>query len=55
MAANRKLVQQVDSTLKKIEEGLQEFDDLWKKAEETSNANQRVCPSVSYVFLFYLM
>ena len=42
MAANRKLVQLVDSTLRKVEEGLQEFNDMWLKVEECTNPNQRV-------------
>jgi len=43
MAANRKLVQLVDSTLKKVDEGLEEFDEMWTKVEECTNPNQRVC------------
>jgi hypothetical protein len=43
MAANRKLAQLVDSTLKKVDEGLEEFDEMWTKVEECTNSNQRVC------------
>lgn len=43
MAANRKLQQVVDSTLKKVEEGLTEFAEQWAKVEESTNSNQRVC------------
>jgi CCR4-NOT transcription complex subunit 3 len=43
MAANRKLAQLVDSTLKKVDEGLDEFDEMWSKVEECTNPNQRVC------------
>lgn len=51
MAANRKLVQQVDTTLKKVDEGILEFDELWRKAEETSNVNQRVREAPSFEYL----
>jgi CCR4-NOT transcription complex subunit 3 len=42
MAANRKLVQLVESTLRKVDEGLFEFNEMWMKVEECSNPNQRV-------------
>jgi hypothetical protein len=43
MAANRKLQQQVDSTLKKIDEGIVEFGEQWGRVEENNNPNLRVC------------
>ena len=43
MAANRKLQQQVDSTLKKVDEGVGEFDALFDRIDPTMNQNQRVC------------
>jgi hypothetical protein len=49
MAANRKLQQLVDATLKKIEEGLTEFSEQWAKVEESTNPNQRVCIRLSPV------
>ena len=49
MAANRKLQQVVDSTLKKVDEGLAEFDDQWAKVEDCTNPNQRVCLNVRVV------
>jgi hypothetical protein len=43
MAANRKLQQQVDSTLKKVDEGIDEFDVLFSRVDPGMNQNQRVC------------
>jgi CCR4-NOT transcription complex subunit 3 len=43
MAANRKLQQQVDSTLKKVDEGIEEFNTLFERVDPNMNPNQRVC------------
>ena len=43
MAANRKLQQQVDSTLKKVDEGIEEFNVMFDRVDPNMNANQRVC------------
>ena len=41
MAANRKLQQTVEATLRKVDEGLAEFEQYWKKVEEAPNPSQR--------------
>jgi hypothetical protein len=43
MAANRKLQQQVDSTLKKVDEGIEEFNVMFDRVDPNMNPNQRVC------------
>ncbi len=42
MAANRKLQQQVESTLKKVDEGIDEFDAMFSRVDPNMNVNQRV-------------
>ncbi|MEW5316250.1 MAG: hypothetical protein WDW38_007631 [Sanguina aurantia] len=41
MAAERKLKNEIDRTLKKVIEGQEVFDDLWKQVHELDNNNQR--------------
>lgn len=41
MAAERKLKNEIDRTLKKVLEGQEVFDDLWKQVHELDNSNQR--------------
>jgi CCR4-NOT transcription complex subunit 3 len=41
MAAARKLQASVDATLRRIEEGIDEFHVVWRKCEEAANPNQR--------------
>lgn len=41
MAAERKLKNEIDRTLKKVLEGQEVFDDLWKQVHELDNNNQR--------------
>ncbi|XP_020251428.1 general negative regulator of transcription subunit 3-like isoform X1 [Asparagus officinalis] len=39
MGASRKLQTEIDRVLKKVHEGVQEFDTIWDKVYETDNAN----------------
>ena len=41
MAAGRKLQSEVDKTLKKIDEGIEEFKGLWDKANQASTPSQK--------------
>lgn len=41
MAKARKLQQEVDATLKRVQEGCDEWDALWDKLEDTADASQR--------------
>lgn len=49
MAANRKLQQQVDSTLKKVDEGIEEFNVMFDRVDWNMNPNQRVCDTCIYI------
>lgn len=42
MSASRKLQATIDVTLKKVDEGIDEFQQVWRKVEESQNQNQRV-------------
>jgi len=41
MAAQRKLQQEIDRCLKRVQEGIEEFDGIWDKVHDTDNANQK--------------
>ncbi|KAF4750288.1 CCR4-NOT transcription complex, subunit 3, partial [Perkinsus olseni] len=41
MSASRKLQATIDVTLKKVDEGIDEFQQVWRKVEESQNQNQR--------------
>ncbi len=41
MAAARKLQQEIDKTLKKVQEGIEVFDNLWEQLHESEYQNQR--------------
>ncbi|KAF4656097.1 CCR4-NOT transcription complex, subunit 3, partial [Perkinsus chesapeaki] len=41
MSATRKLQATIDVTLKKVDEGIDEFQQVWRKVEESQNQNQR--------------
>eukprot|EP00803_Ostreobium_quekettii_P010086 evm.model.scf_310.3 EVM.evm.TU.scf_310.3 scf_310:9187-17505(+) len=41
MGAARRLQAEIDRTLKKVQEGMHEFDQIWEKVYDTENANQR--------------
>eukprot|EP01025_Chloroclados_australasicus_P044768 TRINITY_DN4878_c0_g2_i1.p1 TRINITY_DN4878_c0_g2~~TRINITY_DN4878_c0_g2_i1.p1 ORF type:complete len:820 (-),score=108.68 TRINITY_DN4878_c0_g2_i1:632-3091(-) len=41
MSAARKLQLEMDRTNKKVQEGLQEFDDIWDKLQDNENANSK--------------
>jgi len=41
MGAARKLQGEIDRTLKKVQEGIDEFDQIWQKVHDTENANQK--------------
>ena len=41
MSANRKLQTEIDRTLKKVEEGVEIFDDIWDKVYSASQQNQK--------------
>lgn len=41
MAANRKLQAEIDRTLKKVQEGVDYFDEIWEKVYNAQNANQK--------------
>ncbi|GMH45370.1 hypothetical protein BSKO_13327 [Bryopsis sp. KO-2023] len=41
MGAARKLQAEIDRTLKKVQEGINEFDEIWNKVYDTDNQNQR--------------
>ncbi|KAF4724179.1 Vacuolar-sorting receptor [Perkinsus olseni] len=41
MSASRKLQASIDVTLKKVDEGIDEFQQVWRKVEESQNQNQR--------------
>ena len=41
MAANRKLQAEIDRTLKKVQEGVDYFDEIWEKVYGAQNANQK--------------
>ena len=41
MAANRKLQQMVEATLRKVDEGIADFGAVWRKCEDAQNQNQR--------------
>ena len=49
MAAKRKLQGEIDICLKKVEEGLEYFHELWDKAHEESNIAQREKLAVRYI------
>lgn len=41
MGANRKLQAEIDRTLKKVNEGIDVFDQIWEKVYDTENVNQK--------------
>ena len=41
MAANRKLQGEIDRTLKKVQEGVEIFDEIWEKVYGAQNQNQK--------------
>ena len=41
MAANRKLQGEIDRTLKKVQEGVELFDEIWEKVYGAQNQNQK--------------
>ncbi|KAI8473036.1 MAG: not-complex component [Monoraphidium minutum] len=41
MAAQRKLQQEIDRCLKRVQEGIDEFDGIWEKVHDTDNSNQK--------------
>lgn len=41
MGAARKLQSEIDRCLKKVQEGIDEFDQIWQKVHDTENANQK--------------
>ncbi|KAL4239666.1 CCR4-NOT transcription complex [Mactra antiquata] len=41
MAGNRKLQGEIDRCLKKVQEGVDTFDDIWQKVYSSNNANQK--------------
>jgi len=41
MAANRKLQSEIDRTLKKVQEGVEIFDEIWEKVYGAQNQNQK--------------
>ncbi|KAL0027322.1 hypothetical protein WJX79_000170 [Trebouxia sp. C0005] len=41
MGANRKLQAEIDRTLKKVNEGIEVFDQIWEKVYDTENVNQK--------------
>ena len=41
MAATRKLQAEIDRTLKKVQEGVELFDEIWEKVYNAQNANQK--------------
>lgn len=41
MAANRKLQGEIDRTLKKVQEGVEVFDEIWEKVYNAQNQNQK--------------
>ena len=41
MAANRKLQGEIDRTLKKVQEGVEIFDEIWEKVYGAQNHNQK--------------
>eukprot|EP00965_Chrysotila_dentata_P226371 6195367-Pleurochrysis_carterae.AAC.2 len=41
MAANRKLQSEIDRTLKKVQEGVEIFDEIWEKVYNAQNQNQK--------------
>ena len=41
MSANRKLQTEIDRTLKKVEEGVEIFDDIWDKVYSATQQNQK--------------
>ncbi|XP_023296540.2 CCR4-NOT transcription complex subunit 3 isoform X1 [Lucilia cuprina] len=42
MAATRKLQGEIDRCLKKVAEGVETFEDIWKKVHNATNSNQKV-------------
>ena len=40
MAANRKLQAEIDRTLKKVQEGVDYFDEIWEKGEPRNPASR---------------
>ena len=41
MAATRKLQGEIDRTLKKVQEGVEVFDEIWEKVYNAQNQNQK--------------
>ena len=41
MADKRKLQGEIDRCLKKVQEGVETFEDIWQKVHQASNANQK--------------
>jgi CCR4-NOT transcription complex subunit 3 len=41
MATNRKLQTQIDQTLKRVEEGIELFDDIWNKAHSAATKDKQ--------------
>ena len=41
MAATRKVQLEIERTLKKVQEGIEEFTETWEKMEDTSDVSQR--------------
>lgn len=41
MAAQRKLQQEIDRCLKRVQEGIDEFNSIWDKVHDTEHANQK--------------
>ncbi len=46
MADKRKLQTEIDRTLKKVDEGVELFDEIWDKVYSARDPNHKVRPSV---------
>ena len=49
MGAARKLQGEIDRTLKKVQEGIDEFDQIWQKASPVFILRASDCPYGSHV------
>ena len=38
---SRKLTSEIEKTLKKVEQGLQDFDEIWDRVHDAKNSNQK--------------
>jgi len=55
MADKRKLQTEIDRTLKKVDEGVELFDEIWDKVYSARDPNHKVRPSVRALWAWFVV